>query len=104
MHSVAVAFTFLNLISHSYGALEFGFYNVKCQSSDVEDIVRRTVAAKFFCDRTITLSLACSSMIALSIFSSNNIIGIEDVIITILKIFTLVGFVTNFFPGFDLKQ
>nr|GEY99380.1 peroxidase 60-like [Tanacetum cinerariifolium] len=57
MNSVAFAFILLNLISHSYGALEFGFYNGKCQSSDVEDIVRRTVAAKFFSDRTITPAL-----------------------------------------------
>ncbi|GJW49456.1 peroxidase 60-like protein [Tanacetum coccineum] len=57
MNSVAFAFILLNLISHSYGALEFGFYNGKCQPSDVEDIVRRTVAAKFFSDRTITPAL-----------------------------------------------
>ncbi|GJZ96272.1 peroxidase 60-like protein [Tanacetum coccineum] len=57
MNSVAFAFILLNLITHSYGALEFGFYNGKCQTSDVEDIVRRTVATKFFSDRTITPAL-----------------------------------------------
>ncbi|XP_022007943.2 peroxidase 60 [Helianthus annuus] len=50
-------FIILNLTGHCYGDLQFGFYNGKCQSSDVEDIVRRTVVAKFFSDKTIAPAL-----------------------------------------------
>ncbi|KAI7753634.1 hypothetical protein M8C21_010152, partial [Ambrosia artemisiifolia] len=53
----AITFIFLNLTGHCYGDLQFGFYNGKCGTSDVEDIVRRTVVAKFFADKTIAPAL-----------------------------------------------
>ncbi|KAI3823326.1 hypothetical protein L1987_04761 [Smallanthus sonchifolius] len=53
----AITFIFFNLTGHCYGDLQFGFYNGKCQNSDVEDIVRRTVVAKFFSDKTIAPAL-----------------------------------------------
>ncbi|KAI7755276.1 hypothetical protein M8C21_002421, partial [Ambrosia artemisiifolia] len=53
----AITFIFLNLIGHCYGDLQFGFYNGKCGTSDIEDIVRRTVVAKFFADKTIAPAL-----------------------------------------------
>ncbi|MFS7915534.1 putative peroxidase [Helianthus anomalus] len=53
----AIMFIILNLTGHCYGELQFGFYNGKCQNSDVEDIVRRTVVAKFFSDKTIAPAL-----------------------------------------------
>ncbi|XP_071729600.1 peroxidase 60-like [Rutidosis leptorrhynchoides] len=53
----AIAFIFLNLTGHCYGALQFGFYKNKCKTSDVEDIVRKSVTAKFLSDRTIAPAL-----------------------------------------------
>lgn len=55
--ALAVGFIILNLTSHCYGALQLGFYNGKCRTSDVEDIVRRTVYSKFLRDRTIAPAL-----------------------------------------------
>ncbi|XP_076915929.1 peroxidase 60-like [Bidens hawaiensis] len=55
--ALAVGFIILNLTGHCYGALQFGFYNGKCRTSDVEDIVRRTVYSKFLRDRTIAPAL-----------------------------------------------
>ncbi|KAL8227174.1 hypothetical protein R6Q57_017006 [Mikania cordata] len=52
-----VTFIFLNLTGDCYGDLQFGFYNGKCQTSDVEGIVRKTVVAKFFRDKTIAPAL-----------------------------------------------
>lgn len=53
----AIGFIFLNLTGHCYGALQFGFYNGKCGTSDVETIVRNTVLSKFIVDKTITPAL-----------------------------------------------
>ncbi|KAK9079175.1 hypothetical protein SSX86_000845 [Deinandra increscens subsp. villosa] len=58
--ALAVGFIFLNLAGHCYGAyggLQYGFYNGKCKTSDVEAIVRNTVFTKFFRDRTIAPAL-----------------------------------------------
>ncbi|XP_076893647.1 peroxidase 60-like [Bidens hawaiensis] len=54
---VAITFIFLNLTGYCYGDLQFGFYKGKCQTSDVEDIVRKAVLAKFIRDNTITPAL-----------------------------------------------
>ncbi|KAL4591733.1 hypothetical protein LXL04_004704 [Taraxacum kok-saghyz] len=53
----AIGFIFMNLSGQCYGALQFGFYNGKCGTSDVEDIVRKTVISKFLLDKTITPAL-----------------------------------------------
>nr|XP_043623935.1 peroxidase 60-like [Erigeron canadensis] len=55
--ALAVGFLILNLSGHCYGALQFGFYKGKCRTTDVEDIVRRTVFSKFQSDRSITPAL-----------------------------------------------
>lgn len=53
----AVGFIFLNLVAHCYGNLQYGFYNGKCKTSDVETIVRNAVISKFFKDPTIAPAL-----------------------------------------------
>lgn len=58
--ALAVGFIFLNLAGHCYGyygGLQYGFYKGKCRTSDVEDIVRKTVYSKFLRDRTIAPAL-----------------------------------------------
>ncbi|GJR12584.1 peroxidase 60 [Tanacetum coccineum] len=58
--ALAIGFIFLNLAGHCYGyyvGLQYGFYKSKCQTSDVEDIVRKTVYSKFLRDRTIAPAL-----------------------------------------------
>ncbi|XP_076953757.1 peroxidase 60-like [Bidens hawaiensis] len=51
--AIAIGFIFLNFANYGYGGLQYGFYNGKCQASDVEAIVRNTVYSKFLKDRTI---------------------------------------------------
>ncbi|KAI3823719.1 hypothetical protein L1987_05159 [Smallanthus sonchifolius] len=58
----AIGFVFLNFAGQcygffGYGGLQYGFYNGKCQASDVEAIVRNTVYSKFFRDRSIAPAL-----------------------------------------------
>ncbi|KAI3706495.1 hypothetical protein L6452_24280 [Arctium lappa] len=54
----AIGFIFLNLTGHCYaGDLQYGFYKYKCRSSDVEEIVRKTVLSKFLRDKTIAPAL-----------------------------------------------
>ena len=55
--ALAVGFIVLNLAGHCFGALQFGFYNGKCNNSIVEDIVRKTVYSKFLRDRSLTAAL-----------------------------------------------
>ncbi|KAD4384306.1 hypothetical protein E3N88_24474 [Mikania micrantha] len=55
--ALAVGFIFLNLAGHCYGGLQYGFYNGKCGTSDVEAIVRNTVLSKFIRDSTIAPAL-----------------------------------------------
>ncbi|KAK1429208.1 hypothetical protein QVD17_11413 [Tagetes erecta] len=53
----AVSFIFFTLFAHCYGNLEYGFYNGKCKTSDVETLVRNAVFSKFFRDPTIAPAL-----------------------------------------------
>ncbi|KAI3688098.1 hypothetical protein L1987_81806 [Smallanthus sonchifolius] len=57
--ALAVGFIFLNLAGVlGYGTgLQYGFYNGKCKTSDVEAIVRNTVISMFLRDRTIAPAL-----------------------------------------------
>lgn len=48
---------FLNLTCHCLGALQFGFYDGKCGSSDVEDIVQGVVSSRCKIDPTTTAAL-----------------------------------------------
>lgn len=59
---LAVGVVFFNLVGHCYGSLgygglQYGFYNGKCRTSDVEDIVRRTVYSKYLTNRKIAPAL-----------------------------------------------
>ena len=47
----------LSVASISDGALQVGFYNGKCNSTDVEKIVSKVVKRHFFKDPSITASL-----------------------------------------------
>nr|XP_043613987.1 peroxidase 60-like [Erigeron canadensis] len=61
--ALAIGLIFLlNLAGQCYGyivngGLQYGFYNGKCRSSDVEEIVRKAVYNKFLSDRTIAPAL-----------------------------------------------
>ncbi|KAL4591734.1 hypothetical protein LXL04_004705 [Taraxacum kok-saghyz] len=60
--TLAIWVIFFNLAAQCYGTLGFGglqhgFYNGKCRTSDVEDIVRRTVYSKFLTNRNIAPAL-----------------------------------------------
>ncbi|KAJ0806342.1 putative peroxidase [Helianthus annuus] len=59
--ALAIGFIFLNFAGQCYGyygyGLQYGFYNGKCRTSDVEAIVRNTVYYKFLKDRSIAPAL-----------------------------------------------
>ncbi|XP_022003571.1 peroxidase 60 [Helianthus annuus] len=54
--ALAVGFIFLNLTC-VLGGLQYGFYDGKCETSDVEAIVRNTVFSEFLVDQTIAPAL-----------------------------------------------
>lgn len=54
---LALGLIFFNLTCHCFGALRFGFYDGKCGSSDVEDIVQGVISSRCKIDPTTTAAL-----------------------------------------------